>query len=159
MVVGNKNRSCLAEARWSGRQPECREINCGPPGRRKGYFVQTNLFKLFYWETFWILLCRDFTLLRIFKFSKTLFIKLLWHAPRSRFSAKRLDWRLQDHAARRRHVQMLRRDEVRGGLRQVANSKLIGYKRMIKPIFWLILLPALNKEVARRNMIDFCSKE
>ena len=38
MVVGNKNRSCLAEARWSGRQPECREINCGPPGKRRGYF-------------------------------------------------------------------------------------------------------------------------
>ena len=35
MVVGNKNRSCLAEARWSGRQPECREINCGPPGERE----------------------------------------------------------------------------------------------------------------------------
>ena len=35
MVVGNKNRTCLAEARWSGRQPECREINCGPPGERE----------------------------------------------------------------------------------------------------------------------------
>ena len=32
MVVGDRNRTCRAEARWSGRQPECREINCGPPG-------------------------------------------------------------------------------------------------------------------------------
>ena len=40
MVVGNKNRTCLAEARWSGRQPECREINCGPPGEWGNYFIE-----------------------------------------------------------------------------------------------------------------------
>ena len=43
MVVGNKNRTCLAEARWSGRQPECREINCGPPGEWGNYFIEQKL--------------------------------------------------------------------------------------------------------------------
>ena len=32
MVVGDRNRTCGVDARWTGRQPECREINCSPPG-------------------------------------------------------------------------------------------------------------------------------
>ena len=43
MVVGSRNRSCEVDARWTGRQPECREINCSPPGNIK-YFQSRNIF-------------------------------------------------------------------------------------------------------------------
>ena len=32
MIVGTSKMTCGPDRRWSGRQPECREINCGPPG-------------------------------------------------------------------------------------------------------------------------------
>ena len=32
MLVGERGQTCGPDRRWSGRPPECREINCGPPG-------------------------------------------------------------------------------------------------------------------------------
>ena len=32
LLHGPGTRSCAADQRWSGEQPECREINCGLPG-------------------------------------------------------------------------------------------------------------------------------
>ena len=32
MVVGDATRACGEDKRWSGREPECKEINCGSQG-------------------------------------------------------------------------------------------------------------------------------
>jgi len=32
MIVGNASRICGSDRSWSGLEPECHEINCGPPG-------------------------------------------------------------------------------------------------------------------------------
>lgn len=32
MIVGNATRTCGEDKRWSGDEPECKQINCGSPG-------------------------------------------------------------------------------------------------------------------------------
>ena len=32
MIVGESTRTCGEDKRWSGGEPECKEINCGSPG-------------------------------------------------------------------------------------------------------------------------------
>merc|ERR1719192_2077422 len=32
MIIGEDTRTCGEDRQWTGKAPECREINCGPPG-------------------------------------------------------------------------------------------------------------------------------